>query len=596
MTMAKNMVKQDENIVSYSKKKLIRRLFTYMKPYKKEIIQTLLLTTLIVGVDLLNPYFMKLGLDYFIPDNDLKLLVIVGIMVIGANIISMFCYKNRISIMLTASNKILMTIRQDLYTHIQKLSFSFFDSRPAGKILARIIGDVNSLKDLFVNSVTQLIPNFIKMFAALIIMFVMEPKLTLISLVMLPLLIIGMIIVEVYGHKLWQEFRQKNSNLNAYTHENFSGIRVVQSFTAEERTLGNFVKLLREHKLSFVKAILLGNLFWPMVELSWGAGTVIVFAYGVHTLQTGGDISIGTLVVFTAYISMFWHPVMQISNFYNTLITNMAGAERIFEILDVEPDIIDESDAKNMPDVKGNIKFDHVSFEYDKDVPVLHDINLDIQTGETIALVGPTGAGKTTIVNLVSRFYDSTSGHVKVDGIDVKDVTIESLRSQMGIMTQDTFLFSGSIKDNIAYGKIGATDEEIIAAAKAVKAHDFVMRLEKGYDTDVNERGSRLSVGQRQLIAFARTMLSNPKILILDEATSSIDTQTEKLVQQGIQSLLSGRTSFVIAHRLSTIEKADRILVIDEGVIKEEGSHKQLLNRKGIYYNLFMAQVKSISA
>lgn len=594
--MAKNRVKEDEKIVAYSKKKLIKRLFAYMKPYKKQIIQTLLLTTFIIVVDLLNPYYMKMGLDYFIPENKLSLLLIIGICVLGANLLSMFCFKGRINIMLTTSNKILMTIRQDLYTHIQELSFSFFDSRPTGKILARIIGDVNSLKDLFNTSVTQLIPNLVKMGAALIIMFIFDYKLTLISMAMLPVLVVGMALVEIKGHKLWQKFRQKNSNLNAYTHENFSGIRVVQGFAAEEKTLKHFEGLLGEHKKSFIHAILLGNLFWPLVELSWGVSTVVVFVYGITSLRNGGDITVGTLVMFTAYLSMFWHPVMQISNFYNTLITNMAGAERIFEILDVAPEIKDKEEAKEMPHIIGSIKFDKVQFEYDKDIPVLHEINLDVEAGETIALVGPTGAGKSTIVHLISRFYEPTKGIIRIDGMDISQATIESLRSQMGIMTQDTFLFSGTIKDNIAYGKLGATDGEIIAAAKAVNAHDFIMKFEKGYDTPVNEQGSRLSVGQRQLIAFARTMLSDPKILILDEATSSIDTQTEKMVQQGIESLLQDRTSFVIAHRLSTIEHADRILVIDDGEIKESGSHKELLDQKGIYYNLFMVQVKSISA
>lgn len=594
--MAKNRVKDDEKLTSYSKRKLVVRLFSYMAPYKKQVIQTLLLTTAIIAVDLLNPYYMKMGLDYFIPEDQLTLLLLIGAGVLGANIISMICFKKRIKVMLKTSNKILMTIRQELYTHIQELSFSFFDSRPTGKILARIIGDVNSLKDLFNTSVTQLLPNLIKMAAALIIMCIFDLKLTLIAMVMLPVLMVAMGFIEIKGHKLWQKFRQKNSNLNAYTHENFSGIRVVQSFAVEDKTLNHFEDLLKEHKKSFIKAIMLGNLFWPVVELSWGASTVVVFLYGITTLRAGGDITVGTLIMFTAYLGMFWRPVMQISNFYNTLITNLAGAERIFEILDVKPEIHDSLNAKEMPHIIGRVTFDHVKFEYDKDVPVLHEVNLDVKAGETIALVGPTGAGKSTIVHLISRFYEPTKGEVRIDDVDISQVTIESLRSQMGIMTQDTFLFSGTIRDNIAYGKLGATDEEVIAAAKAVNCHDFIMKFEKGYDTPVNEQGSRLSVGQRQLIAFARTMLSDPKILILDEATSSIDTHTEKLVQEGIQSLLKGRTSFVIAHRLSTIEHADRILVIDDGGIKECGTHSELLDQKGIYYNLFMVQVKSISA
>lgn len=595
--MPRNVVKQDEKVEKTSKKLLLRRLMKYMKPYKKEVVITLLLTMSIILVDLLNPYFLKMTIDDYIKNKDTKSLLIVGSIVIAVNIISMLCFKARIRIMLKAANQILMTIRQELYTHIQKLTFDFFDNRPAGKILARIVGDVNSLKQLFVNAVTQLIPNFVKMIAALVIMFTLDVRLALISLIMLPLLIVGMIVIEIYGHKRWQKFRQKNSNLNAFTHENFSGIRIVQSFSAEKDTEETFDGLLKEHRKSFMDAIILGDLFWPMVQLSWGAATVVVFMYGVNALSNGStNITVGLLIAFSSYISMFWFPLMQLSNFYNIVITNMAGAERIFEILDITPDIVDGIYAKAMPEIEGNVKFDNVDFEYEEGISILENVNMDIKQGETIALVGPTGAGKTTIVNLISRFYDVKQGKVLIDGIDVKAVTIESLRSQMGIMTQDTFMFSGTIRENIAYGKLDATDEEIINAAKAVCAHEFILKLENGYDTDVNERGTRLSVGQRQLIALARALLANPKILILDEATSSIDTKTEKLVQQGIAELLKNRTAFVIAHRLSTIKQADRIMVVDDKGIKEEGTHKELLELKGQYYNLFMAQVKSISA
>ena len=319
-----------------------------------------------------------------------------------------------------------------------------------------------------------------------------------------------------------------------------------------------------------------------------------MYYVAVKLLGIDGE-GVGTLIAFSMYIHMFWRPIMNLSNFYNQLITNISGAERIFDILDTKPDIADDLSVADLPEIQGEVTFDRVSFAYDADTQVLNDVSFRIKPGETIALVGPTGAGKTTIVNLISRFYDIQQGKIYLDGYNIKDVSIESLRQQMGVMTQDNFLFSGTIADNIRYGKLDATDEEVIAAAKAVNAHDFIMKLEKGYETELKERGAGLSIGQRQLLAFARTMVSSPKILILDEATSSIDTHTELLVQQGIEALLKGRTSFVIAHRLSTIRKADRIFVIDDGGIQEEGSSDELLSKKGLYYNLYMAQFKNLS-
>jgi ATP-binding cassette subfamily B protein len=343
---------------------------------------------------------------------------------------------------------------------------------------------------------------------------------------------------------------------------------------------------------TFIKAVRLNDSFWPIVTLSSGIGTILVFGYGVSLIKSG-NITIGTMVAFISYVSMFWRPIINISNFYNTLITNFAAGERIFEILDIEPDIIDIKD-DIMPKIKGTVEFKNLTFSYD-DIPILNNLNFKINPGETVALVGPTGSGKTTIVNLISRFYDSTKGEVLIDNTNVKNVNIESLRSQMGIMLQDTFLFSSTIRENIRYGKLNATDEEVISAAKSANAHDFIIKLEKGYATEVNERGSRLSVGQRQLISFARAILANPRILILDEATSNIDTYTEKLVQQGIKKLLIGRTSFVIAHRLSTIRDADKIMVINNGTIAESGTHKELIKLKGMYYDLFMSQYKFLS-
>ncbi|WP_304942371.1 ABC transporter ATP-binding protein [Vallitalea guaymasensis] len=592
--MAVNNFREDEQSKEELKKVTILRLFSYMKKYKKEIIHVLIIMGLIITVNVLNPILMKIAIDDYIKKFNAKGLYVIGIIAIIMNLISRYCMKKRIVIMSKVSNRVLMEIRQELYEHLQKLSFNFFDNRPVGKVLARVIGDVNSLKSVLTNSVISLIPDFVTLIVVLIIMFVLNVKLALGALALLPLLVFGMYFVQVRAHRRWQIFRKKNSNMNAYTHENFSGIRVVQSFTAEQYTSKTFRELLSEHKRSFINAVRLNDIFWPMVEISWGIGTIMVFLIGVN-LSSKNEITVGTLIAFTTYVGMFWQPIMNLSNFYNQLITNIAGAERIFEILDTKPDIKDIRNAKNMPSIKGNVTFNNITFGYDEKVKVLEDVSFNIKEGETIALVGPTGAGKTTIVNLLSRFYDVNEGTVKIDGIDIRDVSIESLRSQMGIMTQDTFLFTGTIKDNIRYGKLDATDEEIIESAKAVHAHEFIMKLEKGYDTAVNERGTKLSVGQRQLIAFARIMLSKPKILILDEATSSIDTHTERLVQKGIEELLKNRTSFVIAHRLSTIQKANRIFVVDKGNILESGNHDELMNQEGIYYNLYMAQFEAIS-
>ena len=490
-----------------------------------------------------------------------------------------------------------MVIRQELYEHIQTLSFSFFDSRPTGKILARIIGDVNSLKEVLTNAVTTLIPDFVTVVGVVVIMAVKDLPLTLAALCTIPVMIAAVFFIQTTAHKRWQVFRKKSSNLNAFVHEDIAGMSVVQSFSAEDETGKSFRELAGEHRASFISACARADMFGPAVDFCWGIGTMMLYLVGVKYMGAP-RVSVGLLVAFGTYINMFWNPIMNLSNFYNQVITNLSAAERIFDILDTDPDICDRKDVLELPDIKGTVEFKNVSFTYDRGTPaetkVLSDVNFTIRPGETIALVGPTGAGKTTIVNLISRFYDIEEGTILIDGYDLTKVSIESLRRQMGVMTQDNFIFHGTIRENILYGKMDATEEEMIAAAKAVNAHDFIMKMENGYDTILKERGAGLSIGQRQLIAFARTMISDPKILILDEATSSIDTHTELLVQQGIEALLARRTSFVIAHRLSTIQKADRIFVINNGGIEEQGTPQQLLEQKGKYYDLYMAQFAAI--
>lgn len=592
--MSVNSFRDDENQSTVSKKVTLLRLFRYLFNYKSKIIIVLIIMGLCVAITLINPLIIESAIDDYIDKGDIDGLIRLGTFGIIINIILVLLIKLRMYLMATISNKVLLTIRQELYTHIQKLSFSFFDSRPTGKVLARIIGDVNSLKDVLSNSVTTLIPDFITICSVVVIMMVKNYKLALAALISLPLLIIGLWVIQTYSHVRWQIHRKKSSNVNAFVHEDLSGMRIIQSFSAEEETSNTFNQLLKEHRNAFKRAVLLSDMFGPIIDVCWGIGTVSLYFFAIKVFG-GKDFTIGTLLAFGTYISMFWSPVMNLSNFYNQLITNISGAERIFEIMDTKPEIEDLQSVNELPEIKGEVTFDHVSFAYDKDTTVLNDVSFNITPGETIALVGPTGAGKTTIVNLISRFYDIQSGTLLIDGYNVKEVSIESLRKQMGIMTQDNFLFSGTIKDNIRYGKLDATDEEIIAAAKAVNAHDFIMKLEKGYDTELKERGNGLSIGQRQLLAFARTMVSMPKILILDEATSSIDTKTELLVQKGIENLLKGRTSFVIAHRLSTIQNADRIFVVNNGRIEEQGSPKELLLKKGLYYDLYMAQFKNLA-
>ena len=588
--MSVNSYKDDEQIQSAGKLKTLKRLFSYLLAYKKQILIVLSLMAFSVVVTLINPLFIEKAIDTYIAAGNMPGLIRLLLIAVILNLVMIFCVKLRMMMTEKMCNNILVSIRQELYTHIQSLDLHFFDTRPMGKILSRIIGDINSLKDVLGNFVTTLIPDFVTVVAVGCIMFYKNTTLALAALSSLPLMAVGMWLIQIYSHKRWQIFRKKASNLNAFVHEDFSGIRIIQSFTAEEETKETFSQLVDEHRNAFVSAVRINDALFSIIDFSWGLGMAALYFIGIYILGIE-NVSIGTFIAFGTYIGMFWNPIMNLSNFYNQIITNLAAAERIFEVLDTKPEIKDKEGVLSMPPIKGQVCFEHVTFSYDGEVNVLDDVSFTITPGETIALVGPTGAGKTTIVNLISRFYDIQKGIVSIDGYNVKDVTIESLRSQMGIMTQDNFLFSGTIKENIRYGKLDATDEEIIAAAKAVHAHEFITQLENGYDTVLSERGGGLSVGQKQLLAFARTMVSNPGILILDEATSSIDTHTELLVQDGIEALLKGRTSFVIAHRLSTIQKADRIFVVDKGGIVEEGTVQELLAKKGAYYRLHMAQM-----
>lgn len=590
--MAYNSFKEDEQSVEKSKLQTLKRLLSYLLKYKWTIAFVLLLMGYCVAVSLINPLIIESAIDDYIGKHDyigLYKLLAIALLI---NLLVTLAIKLRMYIMAKMCNQILLTIRQELYTHIQKLGFKFFDSRPTGKILSRIIGDINSLKDVLSNCVTTLIPDLITVCAVVVIMFSKNPRLAVASLISTPFMAVAIIFIQVKAHPRWQKFRKKSSNLNAFLHEDMSGMRIIHSFTAEKETEETFDKLLDEHKSSFRAAVRMSDSFGSAIDFSWGIGCIALYFFGIVVLKEE-HISVGTFIAFGTYINMFWQPINNLSNFYNQIITNIAGAERIFEIIDTEPEIVDGKEAMELPEIEGEVIFENVSFGYEEE-KVLDNVSFKINPGETIAIVGPTGAGKSTIINLISRFYDADEGSVLLDGYNVKDVTIESLRKQVGTMTQENFIFSGTVKENIRYGKLDAKDEEIIEAAKAVNAHNFIMKLEQGYDTKLLERGGGLSIGQKQILALARTMVSKPKILILDEATSSIDTKTELIVQKGIEKLLEGRTSFVIAHRLSTIKRADRIFVVDNGKIIEEGKHEELLNKRGAYYNLYQAQFQGI--
>ena len=589
--MEVNGIREDEKQKEVLKKDTLLRLYRYLLDYPKQLMIVGIIMVITIGITMIAPILMERAIDVHVAKYDREGLIRLGVFAIFLFVVYAIGTNIRMMIMAKVSNRILVKIREDLFEHIQTLSFQFFDSRPTGKILARIIGDVNALKDVLSDSVTKLIPDFLTIVCVVVIMIVKNAALAMSAIITVPILIIAMFFIQVKAHKLWQIYRKKGSNLNAFVHESLSGIRIIQSFTAEDEIKEEFDSMVEEHRNSFIDAVRFSDGFGPIVEVTWGLGGFLLYFIGIKIL--GADqVGVGTFLAFSTYLAMFWSPIRNLANFYNKITTNLSAAERVFDILDTKAQITDEENVKELPILKGEVRFEQVSFSYEKDAKnyVLQNVSFDVKPGETIALVGPTGAGKTTIVNLISRFYEVTKGSILLDGHSLQEVSLHSLRKQLGIMTQDNFLFSGTVLDNIRYGRLDATREEVIEAAKSVHAHDFIMELENGYDTELSERGSQLSVGQRQLLAFARTMVSSPRILILDEATSSIDTHTELLVQQGIENLLKGRTSFVIAHRLSTIRKADRIFVIDKGTIIESGNHDQLMEKQGAYYQLYMSQ------
>ncbi|EGO9049609.1 ABC transporter ATP-binding protein [Enterococcus faecalis] len=586
--MARNTFDVDETLEKEFNWSHYKRLGAYIKPYKKAVFKTLFVIILANLASMLGPYFTKIAIDQVIPQKNLSLLLILGAIFLFSLVIIGWCMRYRIYAITEIGQDILKDMRFSIFEHLQKLPFSYFDSRPHGKILIRVVNYINTLSDLLSNGLINLISDLFNVIITLIFMLFIDVKLTLYSLLLLPVLFVMVLFIQGKQRKAYQELSNKQSNLNAYIHESISGIKITQSFAREDENFQIFNEVSEEYRQSFMKAVRVQYLLWPAVQNISVITTCFIYFVGIR--QLGVSVTTGTLIAFIGYINNFWNPVINIGNFYNSLITATAYLERIFETMDVVPEIQDAPHAIELPPIKGTVDFQHVYFRYEEGKNILTDVSFHIEPGQTIALVGPTGAGKTTIINLLSRFYDVNEGTVKIDGYDVRDVTLRSLRKQMGVMLQDTFIFSGTIIENIRYGNLAATEEEVIQAAKIVRAHDFIKDLKDGYETVVEERGSTLSAGQRQLISFARALLADPKILILDEATSSIDTKTEELLQEGLQQLLKGRTSFIIAHRLSTIKNSDKIFYIDGGRIVEEGSHDQLMAKHALYHHLYQSQ------
>ena len=560
------------------------RLLGYMKPYKGRVAVALCLMVITTLCSLGQTFLLSRAVGLLQADEPLVPWQFVLGMA-GMAIVIAVCTRLRVRLMDYSGRRALATLRQDLFDHIQTLSFSFFDTRSVGKIQVRVINDVNSLNDLFTNGIVNVLIEIFMLITLLVIMLVVNWKLTLISMCIMPLLLLIMFRLKRQMRKRWQIVRMKTSNMNGYLHESLAGMRVTEAFVREDENLDTFQNVGDDIRSSWMRAIHINNAFWPALDLTGTIGTVLVYYFGVKLMgDAAHPLDLANLLLILWYLGRFWEPLNVLSNFYNSVLSAMASMERIFEIMDTPSDIQDKPGAVEMPPIKGQVSFENVTFSYDPEKVILKDVSFDVTPGQTIALVGPTGAGKSTVVNLVSRFYDVDSGAVKIDGHDIRDVNLKSLRRQMSVMMQDSFIFSGTVMDNIRYGKLDATDEEVMAAAKAVHAHDFIMQMPNGYQTEVSERGSSLSVGQRQLISFARALLNDPKILILDEATSSIDTHTEILIQKALDVLLRGRTSFVIAHRLSTIRNADCIMVIQDGHIAEAGTHDELIKLEGGHY------------
>lgn len=593
--MARNKYDVDEVLEDKFDLNQLKRLLAYLIPYRKRFVSVGFMMLSASAFTMLIPQFFQKVMDVCIPNKDMKGIAFYSFLTLLAAFYSAFSLRYKIKYTNQIGQQIIHDMRYDIFEHLQELPFSYYDDRPHGKIQVRVVNYVNSISDLLSNGILNTITDLCNLVFIIVFMLILNVRLTLVCLCGLPILAIVIVVIKKKQRTAWQVQSNKQSNLNAYIAESINGIRVTQSFVREDVNSGIFNNLSGSYRKSWMRAVMFNFTMGPSIDIISIITTAAIYVLGVSWMINGETgITVGVLVAFTAYIGRFWAPINTLAGFYNSLLTAISYLERIFETIDEPVVVKDQENAVEMPPIHGDVAFDHVTFSYEPGVPILKDVSFHANQGQSFAVVGPTGAGKTTLVNLLSRFYNVDSGRILIDGIDIAGVTIRSLRKQMGVMMQDSFIFSGTIMDNIRYGNFSATDEEVIRAAKTVCAHDFIMEMENGYQTQVNERGSRLSAGQRQLISFARALLADPKILILDEATSSIDTETEIILQKGLNELLKGRTSFIIAHRLSTIKNSSCIMYVDKGTILEKGTHDELMAQKGEYYKLYMSQYASL--
>ncbi|MGN0436715.1 MAG: ABC transporter ATP-binding protein [Wujia sp.] len=587
--LARNTYEVDEVLETPFNIKHLLRAWVYIKKYAGKMIGALIISAVAAATGLLSPIIVQRALDVAIPDKDEKQLVFLCVLLMGTYAISIVFATARLRIMNLVGQDIIHDIRNDLFEHLQELPFQYYDERPQGKILIRVVNYVNSVSEMLSSGIINIILEVLNLIFIVIFMFMVNVPLSFVVLAGVPFLAAVMSYIKKHQRISWQQVANKNSNLNAYLQEAITGVRVTQTFAREEVNERIFEGLSDKCRTVWMDAVKYSNLVWPGIDNVSVCIRAAIYLVGILVIGQG-NVSIGTIVAMTTYAASFWQPIMNLGNIFNNFINNIANLERIFETMDEPVSIKDAEDAKDIGTIRGRVEFKDVSFSYEDEKNVLEHVSFTVEPGESVALVGPTGAGKSTIVNLISRFYDLNEGKIFIDGQDISKVTLKSLRSQMGIMMQDSFIFSGTIADNIRYGKLDATMEEIERASGIVHAHEFINSMEKGYETEVKERGNILSQGQRQLVSFARTLISDPRILILDEATSSIDVKTEKALQEGLDAMLKGRTSFIIAHRLSTIKNCDKIMFISDGRITECGSHKELMAKKGDYYKLYIAQ------
>lgn len=578
----------DEDEKTYEQKlnlHVVMRIFHWIKPYKKQMILACIMMLSSAGISLTSPLLIKIALDKAIPSEDFKMLGIISACMLVGIIAVWLLLRGRLKIMSRVAQNIIVQIRREVFEKLQNLPFTYFDTRPHGKIQIRVVNYVNSLSELLSNGIIQLITDLFNIVVILVFMFSIDARLTLICMAVLPVLFLVLFSLKKIQHRAWQQVSAKQSNLNAYLSESLNGMKITQSFARENQNQQIFNNLCDNWKKTWIKAVSINNVIWPTIDNLSTIGVSLVYMAGISWLAKGGDnaVTVGTLVAFAGYIWRFWNPIQNLGNFYNSMVTTGAYMERIFELLDEPEDITDKPGAVELPPIRGHVDFQDVNFSYEEGNPVLKHVDFKITPGMQVAICGPTGAGKTTIVNLLSRFYNPDSGKILIDGQDIQDLQIKSIRKQVGVMLQDSFLFTGSIMENIRYGRLDATDEEVMTAAKTVQADKFISELPDGYNTMLHGNGGGLSQGQKQLISFARVLLSDPRILILDEATSSVDTETERALQVGLDELLKNRTSFIIAHRLSTIRNSDVIFYVNHGVIEERGNHEELMAMNGEY-------------